>query len=237
MPRGEQILGTTSSSLVESSIDDTIHRADDAMTTTSEDEMKVWGYMMTQYNLKPGLRKFGNKGEMAAVNELTQLHVTDTWKPMYADKLSREQQMQVLSLLLFLKEKRRRDIKGRACVNGAPQWAYIPKDEAASPTVTTESTFITALIAAKERHKVQCYDVPSAFVNTNIDEEVIMVLKGELAEMMIQNAPEVYRKYVSKDKKGDKDPIRETTEGTVWADAGKPAVLLKAEKRAGGLRI
>ncbi len=43
---------------------------------------------MTQYNLKPGLRKFGNKGEMAAVNKLTQLHVTDMWKPMYAEKLS-----------------------------------------------------------------------------------------------------------------------------------------------------
>ncbi len=166
-------------------IDDTIHGADDAMTTTLEDELKVWGYVMTQYNLKPGLRKFGNKGEMAAMNELTQLHVMDTWKPMYADKLSREQQMQALSSLLFLKEKRSGDIKGRACVNRAPQWAYIQKDDAASPTVSTESTFITALIAAKEQHKVQCYDVPRAFENTNVDEEVIMVLKGELAEMMI----------------------------------------------------
>jgi hypothetical protein len=35
-----------------------------------------------------------------------------------------------------------------------------------------------ASIVAKERRKVQCYDMPSAFVNTDIDEEVIMVLKG-----------------------------------------------------------
>ncbi len=47
MPKGEQILGTTSSSLVKPLIDDTIHRADDAMTTTSKDELKVWGYVMT----------------------------------------------------------------------------------------------------------------------------------------------------------------------------------------------
>ncbi len=107
-------------------------------------------------------------------------------------------------MLLFLKEKRSGYIKGRACVYCAPQWAYIPKDEAASPTLSTESIFITALIAAKEQRKVQCYDVPSAFVNTNVDEEVIMVLKGELAEMMIQIAPKVYRKYVSIDKKGTK---------------------------------
>ncbi len=46
--------------------------------------------------------------------------------------------------------------------------------------------------------------MPSTFVNTNIDEEVIMVLKGELAEMMIQIAPEVYRKYVSVDREGTK---------------------------------
>jgi hypothetical protein len=88
VPGGERILGTTSLSSVEPLIDDTIHSMDDAMTTTSEDELKVWGYVMTQYNLKSGLRKFGNKGEMAAVNELTQLHVMDTWKPIYADKLS-----------------------------------------------------------------------------------------------------------------------------------------------------
>jgi hypothetical protein len=31
-----------------------------------------------------------------------------------------------------------------------------------------------------ERRKVRCYDVPSAFVNTDVDEDVIMVLKGEL---------------------------------------------------------
>ena len=62
-----------------------------------------------------------------------------------------------------------------------PQRAYIPKEDAALPTVSTESTFITAMIAAKERRKVQCYDVPSAFVNTDVKKDVIMVLKGELA--------------------------------------------------------
>jgi len=110
--------------------------------------------------------------------------------------------MRALSSLLFLKEKRTGDIKGRACVNGAPQRAYIPKEDAASPTVSTESTFITATIAAKEGRKVRCYNVPSAFVNTDVDEDVIMVLKGELADMMVQIAPQVYRKYVTVDKKG-----------------------------------
>ncbi len=39
-------------------------------------------------------------------------------------------------------------------------------------------------------------------MNTDVDEDVLMVLKGELADMMIQIAPQVYRKYVSVNKKG-----------------------------------
>jgi hypothetical protein len=88
--------------------------------------------------------------------------------------------MQALSSLLFLKEKQTGDIKGRACINGVPQQAYITKEEAASPTISTESTFITASIVASKRRVVRCYDVPSAFLNTDIDEDVIMVLKGKL---------------------------------------------------------
>jgi hypothetical protein len=51
-----------------------------------------------------------------------------------------------------------------------------------------------------EKRKVRCYDVPSAFVNTDVDEDVIMVLKGDLADMMVQMAPETYRKYITTDK-------------------------------------
>jgi hypothetical protein len=182
--------------------DDTEHILDKDLMTESDDELKVWAYVMTQYNLKPGLRKFGAKGATAAVNELTQLHVMDTWTPLDPSKLSREEKMKALSSLMFLKEKRCGKVKGRACINGAPQRAYITKEEAASPTVSTESTFITASIAAHEHRKVRCYDIPSAFVNTDLDEYVTMVLKGDLAEMMVQIAPEIYRSYVTADKKG-----------------------------------
>ncbi len=126
----------------------------------------------------------------------------DTWTPMDGGKLLWEQRMRTLSSLLFLKEKQTGDIKGRACINGAPQCTYIPKEDTALPTVSTELTFITATIAAKEGRKVRCYNVPSAFANRDVDEDVIMVLKGELADMMIQIEPEVYRRYVMLDKKG-----------------------------------
>jgi hypothetical protein len=110
--------------------------------------------------------------------------------------------VKVLSSLLFLKEKQTGKVKGRACINGVPQRACIAKKDAALPTVSTESVFITSAIAASEKRKVRCYDILSAFVNTDVDEDVLMVLKGELTEIMIQIAPQTYGKYVTVDRKG-----------------------------------
>jgi hypothetical protein len=144
----------------------------------------------------------GLTGASAAMEELTQLHIMDTWRAVDPSKLSQEERMQALSSLMFLKEKRSGKVKGQACLNGAPQRAYIPKEEAALPTVSMESTFITAAIAAKERRWVQCYDMPSAFMNTEVDKDVFMVLKGELVGMMEQIALQIHRKYITVDKKG-----------------------------------
>ena len=58
---------------------------------------------MTQYNLKAGLRRFGDRGNATAMEEMTQLHIMDTWKVMDPAGLSQEEQMQALSSLLFLK--------------------------------------------------------------------------------------------------------------------------------------
>jgi len=105
-------------------------------------------------------------------------------------------------LLLFLKENQTGKVKGRACINGVPQQAYIAKEDAALPTVSTESVFIMSVIAASEKRKVRCYDIPSAFVTTDVDEDVLMVLKGELVDMMIQIPPQTYQKYVTVDRRG-----------------------------------
>ncbi len=183
----ERLLATTTRNAIESDmINNVEHKVNPQLTTKSEDEVKVWGYMMIQCSLKAGLQKFGEKGTTAAMQELAQLHVVDTWKAMDPMKLSQEEQMRALSLLLFLKEKQIGKVKGWACLNGAPQRAYIPKEDTVLLTVSTESTFITAAIAASERQTIQCCDVPSVFVNTDVNKDILMVLKGELADMMIQ---------------------------------------------------
>jgi hypothetical protein len=111
MTKEERLLATTTLPM-EATTDDATHKIDPKLCTTSQEEMMVWAYMMTQYNLKPDLRKFGTRGVTAAVKELTQLHIMDTLMPLEASKLSREQRMHALSSLLFLKEKRTGDVKG-----------------------------------------------------------------------------------------------------------------------------
>jgi hypothetical protein len=105
----------TTSETTTPTVDDTKHIVDKELVTQLEDELKVWGYIMTQYNLKPGLRKFGERGATAAVDKLTQLHVMDTWTAMDPSKITREDKVRALLSLLFLKEKRTGKIKGRAC--------------------------------------------------------------------------------------------------------------------------
>ena len=87
----------------------------------------------------------------AVKGELTQLHVMVTWVPEDPTMLSRAEKVKALSSLMFLKDKRSGKVKGRVCVNGPPQRAYISKDDASSPTVANESVFITSVITANEK--------------------------------------------------------------------------------------
>ena len=185
-------------------VNTTKHAIDKELTANDEHKITVWAYLMIKFNLKPGLRKFGEKGTETAVTELTQLHVMDTWMVIDLSQLSKEEREKALSSLLFPKEKRYRKIKGRVCINGAHQRVYIPKEDAASPTVSTKSMFITSAVAASKKRRVRCYDIPSASVNTDVDKNVCIVLQvqGELAEMMVHFAPQIYPKYITVDRKG-----------------------------------
>jgi hypothetical protein len=49
--------------------------------------------------------------------------------------------------------------------------------------------FITAVINTQEGHVVACFDITGVFLHTNVDEDITMVLKGRLAELMVQVVP------------------------------------------------
>ena len=102
--------------------------------------------------------------------------------------------------LIFLTEKRDGRIKGRTCANGSTQRSYIDKDDAASPTVMSESILLTATVEAKEERDVMTADIPNAFVQTEMvqtgNERVVMKIKGYLVDMLLELAEEVYKDFV-----------------------------------------
>mmetsp|Transcript_3572 Transcript_3572/g.6926 ORF Transcript_3572/g.6926 Transcript_3572/m.6926 type:complete len:274 (+) Transcript_3572:3364-4185(+) len=157
----------------------------------------------TQVPLGKGLRVFGKDGVTAVGKEFLQIHLKNNFSPRSLEDLTVEQRMQALESLMFLTEKRNGDIKGCMCADGRKQRGFLGKTETASPTVISDSVLLTSAIDAAERRDVAVLDLPGAYLFADMDEVVHMVLRGELAELMVQTAPEVYRKYVAYGRNGE----------------------------------
>ncbi len=85
-------------------------------------------------------------------------------------------------------------MRARACADGSKERRQpgYKKEDGASPTVATNSIMITATINAHERCNVPTIDIPGAFLNAYNDKETFMLLKGRLAELMVQVNPNLY---------------------------------------------
>ena len=152
--------------------------------------------VLTQYTLKKGLQVFGPPCVKAVYKELQQLHERKVGEPRDASTLSPTQKRNALGYLMFLKQKRTGQIKGRGCADGHKQSLHTPKDDASSPTVATESVLLSCVIDAKERCDVATVDIPGAFMQGDQDETVHMRLEGTLAELLTKCDPKLYRQYV-----------------------------------------
>jgi hypothetical protein len=111
---------------------------------------------------------------------------------------------------MFLKEKRTGEIKGRTVAGGNKQRDYISKEEASSPTVTTEAVLLTCIIDADKGRDVAVIDIPNAFIQTRVEDEkdmAIIKIRGILVDMLLNIASDVYKPYVTTDKKGAKQVI------------------------------
>jgi hypothetical protein len=74
---------------------------------------------------------------------------------------------------------------------------------AASPTVMNDSVLITSAIDAHEGRRVITCDIPGASLHAELDEEVVMLLRGQLADLMVLINPELYGPYLFKNGKGE----------------------------------
>ena len=56
---------------------------------------------------------------------------------------------------------------------------------------------MTSVIDAKEDREIAVVDLPGAFLLADNDQDVIMFMKGKLAELMSLIAPQTYQKYLT----------------------------------------
>ena len=66
-----------------------------------------------------------------------------------------------------------------------------------SQTVSTEIIFLTGVVDAHEKLAIAILDIANDFLHAENDENILMLLRGNLAEMMVQVDPIMYCKYVT----------------------------------------
>ena len=93
---------------------------------------------------------------------------------------------------MFLKRKRCGKIKGRGCADGRKQREFISKEEASSPTVSTHALMATCLIDAIEGRNVATADIPGAFLQATMDEDVWIKFEGAMVDVLLEIDPERY---------------------------------------------
>ena len=101
----------------------------------NKDLADLEGTVMTQMNMKRGIKTYGQAGVDAVQVKLKQLHERDVMQPIHAAELSKEQNKANLKYLMFLKNKRWGRIKGRGCANGRKQRTATNNGDASTPTV------------------------------------------------------------------------------------------------------
>ena len=94
---------------------------------------------------------------------------------------------------MILKEKRDGAGKGRSCTDSQKQQEGSQKKDATSPTLALESVLIISEVDMHERRDVSVVKIPWVFLTTDMDKDVIMVLQGILAELMVKTKPRIYQ--------------------------------------------
>jgi hypothetical protein len=123
------------------------------------------------------------------MKELRQLVIMKVMNGAKSHELTKEQKREALKYLMFLKEKRCGRIKGRGCADGRKQRLYKTKEETSSPTVSIEAVLFSCMIDAMEDCDVATLDIPGAFMQAMIDEEVHIKFDGELIDLLCQVDP------------------------------------------------
>ena len=96
----------------------------------------------------------------------------------------------------FPKRKTRRINKGQRGSRREEQREKIKPKDATSPTVSTEAVMLTATINTIEVRDVAVVDIPGAYLSTDMNDDVHVVFRGMLADLVVASDPALYQPCV-----------------------------------------
>ena len=146
---------------------------------------------------------------------MQQMHNKVVLQPVKAEELTKNQKCGSLWVMMFVKKKICRNLKGCAFTYGRKQRNGSNKSDVTSPTTATESVLITAKIDATENLDVTVVDATGAFLTADQDKEAIVILEIEMVNAMLDIDAELYARYVINGKNCKKTHVRSPQQGDV----------------------
>ncbi len=126
---------------------------------------------------------------------------------MHRKSLTAKQHKKVLESHIFVERKQDGSLKEWQVAGGNKQQGYVTKEDASSPTVSSEAVMLMCVIDAIEKRDVAVVDIPNAFIQTVVEDEkdrAFICIHGLLVYILGSIAPDVYEPYVMVGKKGEK---------------------------------
>jgi hypothetical protein len=143
------------------------------------------------------IKVFGEPALDAIYKEFAQINNQKSFGPLDPSTLTKEQKQKALREITLVKRKRCGRIKARMVADGRPQRKYIAKEDATSPTVSTEALLVSLIIDAFEGRDVATADVAGAYLHAKMDEFVIMKITNPHHIRIMCDIDPIYKEYIT----------------------------------------
>ena len=163
--------------------------------TESEDAL-----CLNQMSAREGIKMFGDRALAAMVKEYGQLHDLQVFSPRNPLKLSKKEKVMALNAIDLIKEKRCGKIKGRTVADGRKQRNYYNKIDTSSPALSMDGFLTSLIIDAFEKRNVATADIAGAFLKAEMNDYVLVRLRGPAVQALISIDKEKYSKFVTQER-------------------------------------
>ena len=153
--------------------------------------------MFTQISAKQVIKQFKERDVATTAKDYKQLHVMKTFGRACPEDLRSKQKLDALREINLITEKGYGKIKGRSCADGRAQGLYITNEELVAPTVSMEALLPQLMIGPFEENAMELFDVPGAYLNSDMPEDkfVFFKLEDEFMGIMCEVNPEFRKDF------------------------------------------